>query len=564
MSMTKTQSQHTQHTTLHHDIIRITPLGGLGEIGKNMTVYEVNDDAVIVDAGFKFPEYDMQGIDYVIPNMDYLDQIKDKIRGILITHSHMDHIGALGYTLEHVRAPIYASKFALGIIEDVIPGRMKPYETRAVQAGDRIKIGNMDVEFVRVTHSVPESMAIAIRTSEGIILHTGDYKVDQTPVDDKPIDLQKFSALGREGILLLLSDSTNAEESGFAGSERDLRSTFDSIVHESKGRIIFSTFSSNIHRIQQIMDAVAPQGRKVFVDGRSIISSVKVARKVKIMDMPENMFVQQDQMGSVPKDKMLIVTTGTQGEPMSGLSRLARGEHDFVKITKGDTVVLSADPIPGNEEMVARTVDNLFRRGANVFYRREDKVHVSGHGAQGDLKLMLSLTRPKFFVPIHGEYRHLLWNKRLAESVGIPGTHVFILENGQCFTVDSEHLTALKRIPAEGLLIDGLALGLPDSPILTDRARLAKDGILVVVVSIDTMTGKILAGPEIVTKGVVTDDDAILTDLTREMKSFMVTHRNKDVRATPDLQLDLRKFSAKYIYDKTRRRPIVIPVILER
>src|SRR5450759_4722645 len=482
MHMTKIQSQHIEQTSRHHDIIRITPLGGLGEIGKNMYVYEVNDDAVIIDAGFKFPEYDMQGIDYVIPNMDYLDQIKDKVRGILITHSHMDHIGALGYTLEHVRAPIYASKFALGIIEDVIPGRMKPYETRAVQAGDRIKIGNMDVEFIHVTHSVPDAMAIAIRTSEGIILHPGDYK---------PIDLQRFSALGREGILVLLSDSTNAQESGFAGSERDLRSTFDGIVHESKGRIIFSTFSSNIHRIQQIMDAVAPPGRTLFVDGRSIISSVKVARKVKIMEMPENIFVQQDEIGSVPKDKMLIVTTGTQGEPMSGLSRLARGEHDFVKITRGDTVVLSADPIPGNEEMVARTVDNLFRRGANVFYRREDKVHVSGHGGQEDLKLMLSLTRPKFFVPIHGEYRHLLWNKRLAESVGIPGSHVFILENGQCFTVDSEHLTALERIPAEGLLIDGLALGLPDSPILTDRARLAKDGILVSVVSIDRMTGKI-------------------------------------------------------------------------
>jgi ribonuclease J len=422
----------------------------------------------------------------------------------------------------------------------------------------------MDVEFVRVTHSVPESMAIAIRTSEGIILHTGDFKVDQTPVDDKPIDLQKFSALGREGVLVLLADSTNAEESGFAGSERDLRSTFDTIVRESKGRIIFSTFSSNIHRIQQIMDAVAPEGRRIFVDGRSIVNSVKVARKVKIMEIPEGVFVQQDAMASLPKDKLLIVTTGTQGEPMSGLSRLARGEHDFVKVTKGDTVVVSADPIPGNEEMVARTVDNLFRRGANVFYRSEDKVHVSGHGGQGDLKLMLSLTRPKFFVPIHGEYRHLLWHKRLAESVGLAGTHVFILENGQSFTVDREHLTALKRIPAEGLLIDGLALGLADSPILTDRARLAKDGIVVSVVSIDRMTGKILAGPEIATKGVVTDDDAILTDLTHEMKAFMVAHRMKDARTTPDLQLDLRKFLAKYIYDKTRRRPIVIPVILER
>ncbi|MGB9666079.1 MAG: ribonuclease J [Candidatus Cryosericum sp.] len=561
--MTKTL-QHQELNTQHHDIIRITPLGGLGEIGKNMTVYEVNDDAIIIDAGFKFPEYDMQGIDYVIPNMDYLDQIKDKLRGIVITHSHMDHIGALGYVLERVHVPIYASKFALGIIEDVIPGRMKPYDTVVVQAGDRIRIGKMDVEFIRVTHSVPESMAIAIRTSEGIIVHTGDYKIDQTPVDDKPIDLQKFSALGREGILLLLSDSTNAEESGFAGSERDLRSTFDGIVHEAKGRVIFSTFSSNIHRIQQIMDAVAPQGRKVFVDGRSIISSVKVARKVKIMDIPENTFVQQDEMASIPKDKMLIVTTGTQGEPMSGLSRLARGEHDFVKIAKGDTVVLSADPIPGNEEMVARTVDNLFRRGANVFYRREDKVHVSGHGAQGDLKLMLSLTRPKFFVPIHGEYRHLVWNKRLAESIGMSPSHVFILENGQTFAVDRDHLTALKRIPAEGLLIDGLALGLPDSPILTDRARLAKDGILVAVVSIDRMTGKILAGPEIVTKGVVTDDDAILSDLAREMKSFMTAHRNRETGMTPDLQLDLRRFSTKYIYDKTRRRPIVIPVILER
>ncbi len=562
--MTKTQSQHTERASQHRDTIRITPLGGLGEIGKNMTVYEINNDAIIIDAGFKFPEYDMQGIDYVIPNMDYLDQIRNKIRGIVITHSHMDHIGALGYTLEHVHAPIYASKFALGLIEDVIPGRLKPYETKTVQAGDRIKIGSIDVEFVQVTHSVPESMAIAIRTSEGIILHTGDFKVDQTPVDDKPIDLQKFSALGREGVLVLLSDSTNAEESGFAGSERDLRSTFDGIVRESKGRIIFSTFSSNIHRIQQIADAVAPEGRRIFVDGRSIVSSVKVARKVKIMEIPEGSFVQQDEMANIPKDKLLIVTTGTQGEPMSGLSRLARGEHDFVKIGKGDTVVVSADPIPGNEEMVARTVDNLFRRGANVFYRSEDKVHVSGHGGQGDLKLMLSLTRPKFFVPIHGEYRHLLWHKRLAESIGMAGTHVFILENGQCFTVDRERLATLKRIPAEGLLIDGLALGLPDSPILTDRARLAKDGILVSVVSVDRMTGKILAGPEIVTKGVVTDDDAILPELTREMKAFMTAHHNRDVRTTPDLQLDLRKFLAKYIYDKTRRRPIVVPVILER
>lgn len=559
-----TKTQHKEHATQHHDIIRITPLGGLGEIGKNMTVYEINDDAIIIDAGFKFPEYDMQGIDYVIPNLDYLDQIKDKIRGILITHAHMDHIGALGYVLEHVRAPIYGSKFTLGLIEDIIPGRFKPYETKTVEAGDRIRIGNIDVEFIHVTHSVPESMAIALHTSEGIILHTGDFKVDQTPVDNKPIDLQKFSALGREGVLLLLSDSTNAEESGFAGSERDLRSTFDGIVREAKGRIIFSTFSSNIHRIQQIIDVVAPEGRKVFVDGRSIISSVKVARRVKVMDIPENIFIQQDQMAGIPKDKLLIVTTGTQGEPMSGLSRLARGEHDFVKISKGDTVVVSADPIPGNEDMVARTVDNLFRRGANVFYRSEDKVHVSGHGAAGDLKLILSLTRPQFFVPVHGEYRHLLWHKRLAESIGIPSNHIFVLENGQSFTVDRNHLTMLKRIPAEGLLIDGLILGLPDSPILTDRARLAKDGILVSVVSIDRMTGKILAGPDIITKGVVADNDAILKDLTRELKAYLVTHCSKDAHTTPDLQLDLHKFLAKYIYDKTHRRPIVIPVILER
>ncbi len=558
------KTQHKERRAQHHDIIRITPLGGLGEIGKNMTVIEVNDDAIIIDAGFKFPEYDMQGIDYVIPNLEYLDQIKEKIRGILITHAHMDHIGALGYVFEHVRAPIYGSQFTLGLIEDIIPGRFKPYETKAVEPGDRLRIGTIDVEFIHVTHSVPESMAIAIHTSEGIILHTGDFKVDQTPVDNKPIDLQKFSSLGKEGVLLLFSDSTNAEESGFAGSERDLRSTFDGIVRDAKGRIIFSTFSSNIHRIQQFIDSVASQQRKVFVDGRSIISSVKVARKVKIMDLPSSIFIQQDQMAGIPKDKLLIVTTGTQGEPMSGLSRLARGEHDFVKISKGDTVVVSADPIPGNEDMVARTVDNLFRRGANVFYRSEDKVHVSGHGAAGDLKLLLSLTRPQFFVPVHGEYRHLIWHKRLAESIGIPGNHVFILENGQSFTVNRTHLTLGKRIPAEGLLIDGLALGLPDSPILTDRARLAKDGILVSVVSMDRMTGKILAGPEIVTKGVVADDDTIIADLTKALKTFLATHRSKEVRTTPDLQLDLHKFLAKYIYDKTHRRPIVIPVILER
>lgn len=562
--MTKTQTHHPERSDQRHDVIRITPLGGLGEIGKNMTVYEVNDEAIIVDAGFKFPEYDMQGIDYVIPNMDYLDQIHDKVRGILITHSHMDHIGALGYVLEHVRVPIYASKFALGLIEDVVPGRLKPYDTKTVESGDRLRIGKIDVEFVRVTHSVPESMAVAIRTSEGIILHTGDFKVDQTPVDDKPIDLQKFSELGHEGVLVLLSDSTNAEEPGFAGSERDLRATFDAIVRQSKGRIIFSTFSSNIHRIQQIIDAVTPEGRRVFVDGRSIVSSMKVAHKVKLLTMPDGVFVQQDEMGGIPKDKLLIVTTGTQGEPMSGLSRLARGEHECVKIGRGDTVVLSADPIPGNEEMVARTVDNLFRRGANVFYRSEDKVHVSGHGASGDLKLMLSLTRPRFFVPIHGEYRHLVWHKRLAESIGVASNHVFVLENGQSLTVDRDHLAPVKRISAEGVLIDGLALGLADSPILTDRARLAKDGILVSVVSVDRITGKILAGPEIATKGVVTDDDTMLTDLTREMKSFMAAHRMKDAGAAPDLQLDLRKFLTKFIYDKTRRRPIVIPVILER
>jgi ribonuclease J len=559
-----TKTQHSEASRPRHDSIRITPLGGLGEIGKNMTVYEINDDALIVDAGFKFPEYDMQGIDYVIPNMDYLDQIAGRVRGILITHAHMDHIGALGYVLEHVRAPIYASKFTLGLIDDVVPGRLKPYETKVVQAGDRLRIGSADVEFVRVTHSVPESAAIAFHTSEGIILHTGDFKVDQTPVDNKPIDLQRLSALGKEGVLLLLSDSTNAEESGFAGSERDLRSTFDGIVRESKGRIVFTTFSSNIHRVQQIIDAVAVQGRRIFVDGRSIISSVKVARKVKIVDFPESLFVLQEEMPGIPKDKLLIVTTGTQGEPMSGLSRLARGEHETVKITRGDTVVVSADPIPGNEEMVARTVDNLFRRGANVFYRREDKVHVSGHGAQGDLKLMLSLTRPRFFVPIHGEYRHLLWNKRLAESVGVPGSHVFIMENGTQFSVDRDHLGVLKKVPADGLLIDGLALGQADSPILTDRSKLAKDGILVSVMSIDSATGKLLSGPEIVTKGVVADNDAILADLTHALKSYLAAHKSKDSRNTPDLQLDLRKFLAKYIYDKTHRRPIVIPVILER
>lgn len=545
----------------------IIPLGGMGEIGKNMTVIRCGKEILLIDSSLMFPEEEMLGIDIVIPDITYLVENKEYIKGILITHGHEDHIGALPYVLQQINAPLYGTKLTLGLVE----GKLKEAKLKknismnVVKPPTSVNIGSFSVDFISVNHSIPDAVGFAIHTPVGIICHTGDFKLDQTPVNGEKADLHKFAELGSKGVLVLLSDSTNAEREGYTMSEKVVGNTIEDIFKTVADRIIVATFASNIHRIQQIFDAAYKNDRKVAVVGRSMVNTVNIALELGYLTIPKSLLMDLDELNRLPKEKVVIITTGSQGEPMSALTRMAMSEHKKVEIMPGDTVLISASPIPGNEKFVARTIDHLFKQGANVIYEAISGVHVSGHASQEELKLMLNLVRPKFFIPVHGEYRHLIHHSQLAMEVGIPSENIFIAENGRVleFTRDSGKMTG--KVAAGKVLVDGLGVGDVGNIVLRDRKQLSQDGILIVVVTIDKETTEVVSGPDIISRGFVyvRESEELMEQAREKVKQALKKCQEENIREWSTIKSQVREHVGKLLFEQTRRRPMILPIIME-
>ncbi|HHW40405.1 MAG TPA: ribonuclease J [Syntrophomonadaceae bacterium] len=547
--------------------LTIIPLGGLGEIGKNIMVLKYNKDIIVIDGGLMFPEDEMLGIDLVIPDISYLIENRDQIRGFVLTHGHEDHIGSMPYILREISAPVYGTKLTLGLLDAKLKESNfdQKVKTRCVRPGDSIQLGAFQIQFIRVSHSIPDSVALGIKTPVGTIVHTGDFKLDQTPVDNEKIDYHKFAELGKEGVLVLLSDSTNAERPGYTLSERVVGETFNETFRKAKERIIIASFASNIHRIQQAITTASKYGRKVAVAGRSMINVVNIARELGYLEIPPDTLVDLDEIQFLPKREIVILTTGSQGEPMSALTRMAMCDHKQVEIMPGDTVIISASPIPGNEKMVHRTIDNLLRQGAEVIYESFSGVHVSGHASQEELKLMLNLVRPKFFIPVHGEYRHLIKHAQLAREVGIPPKNIFIVENGQVleFTPDRGAITG--RVTAGNVLVDGLGVGDVGNIVLRDRKQLSRDGIFIVFVTIDKDDGTVVAGPDIVSRGFVyvRESEELLEEAKERVRDILKQCELQQTTEWAAIKSYVREAVGKFLYERTRRRPMILPIIIE-
>ncbi len=540
--------------------VKITFLGGLGEIGKNMTVFEDRDSAFILDAGFKFPEAEMYGVEQVIPDMGYIETIKDKLKGIVLTHAHLDHIGAIKFVFEKIKLPLFGTKLTLGLASTVIPGRYKPYEEHEIKPGERFNVGTFQLEAVYVNHSIPDGVGFIIkRKGCGTIFHTGDFKIDATPIDGRAIDLQRIGMLGREGVLLLLSDSTNATRDGLTGSERIVGENLERLFRKIKGRIIITTFSTNIHRIQQIFDISWKLKKKVHVDGKSFVNIISVAKKLGYLNIPDGLTVDINELPLIPDENLVILTTGSQGEPLSGLTRLSSSTHQRLRILPGDTVIISAHPIPGNEEFVNRTVNNLFSLGADVIYREEEGIHVSGHASGDELKIMLQLTKPKFFVPVHGETRHLFAHKKIALDVGVEDKNVFILENGDSLIVYDDRVRRGKREISGELFIDGLGFEREESEVLKDRRFLAKEGI--VAVALIVKKGR-LKDIKFASRGFFAEDE--LKPIRQSAKDRILTIFYENHNYSKDiLERDINGALSSLFYKKTRRRPMILTLIFE-
>ncbi len=540
--------------------VKITFLGGLNEIGKNMMVFEDESSAFILDSGFKFPESDMFGVEYVIPNLSYVEKIKDKLLGIVISHGHLDHIGSLKYVFEKKKLPIYGTKLTLGLCTTVIPGKFKPYDEIEIKPNEKFKIGNFTIEGIYVNHSIPDGLGFVIENpNSGRIFHTGDFKIDTTPIDGKSIDLQKIATIGNKGILLILSDSTNATKDGFAGSEKIVGDNLINLFKRVKKRAIITTFSTNIHRIQQIFDISSKLGKKVYVDGKSFVNIISIAKKLGYINIPDELMIDINDIPLIPEEKLVILTTGSQGEPLSGLTRLAYSNHEKLRILPGDTVIISAHPIPGNEEFINRIINNLFSLNADVIYREEDGVHVSGHAAKEELKLMLQLVKPQYFIPIHGETRHIYSHKKLANEIGIAESRIIVIENGDAVFVYKNAVKRAKKETSGDLFIDGLGLESEESEVIKDRRILAKEGI--VTVGILIKNGKI-NNIKIISRGFFNENDLNgLIDKAKERieEIYLSNHRyDKGI-----LERDISGALSSFFYEKTRRKPIIIPLIFE-
>lgn len=543
-------------------------MGGLNEIGKNMTVFEYGDDIFVVDCGIAFPDDDMPGVDLVIPDTAYLEKNKDRVRGIVITHGHEDHIGALPFVLKKINVPVYGTKLTIGLIENKLKEHniLSSCKLNRMKPGDIIKLGKaFSVEIIRSNHSIAGAVALAIKTPVGVVVHTGDFKIDSTPIEGEMIDLTRLGELGREGVLLLMSDSTNVERKGYTMSESTVGGKFDEIFKNCSKRIIVATFASNVHRVQQIINAAAKYGRKVAVSGRSMENVVEVAIMLGYMTIPEKTLISIDDIKRYRDDQLVIVTTGSQGEAMSALFRMAYSDHRKVELTPNDLIIISASPIPGNEKTISRVINELFRHGTEVIYESLAEVHVSGHACQEELKMMLALTKPKFFMPVHGEYRHLHRHMQLGMQMGIDERNIFIMENGRVLEIDNSSAKMLGMVPSGKLLVDGLGVGDVGNIVLRDRKHLSNDGLIVCVVSISEDTGEIVAGPDIISRGFVYVREA--EDLMEEARKVTKTALDKCIaKGATDwsaLKLAMRNALSDFMFAKTKRSPMILPVVME-
>ena len=550
--------------------LRIISLGGLNEIGKNITAYECGEDIILVDCGMAFPDDDMLGIDIVIPDFSYIEANREKVKAVFITHGHEDHIGALPYLLKNFDIPVYATKLSVALIECKLKefGLLGKAKLVSIAPNDVIKVGCMQVEAIRVNHSIPDSVAFAITTPTGVVVHTGDFKIDYTPIEGEPIDLARFGELGNKGVLALLADSTNAERPGTTMSERKVGETFETLFKRAVNkRVIIATFSSNIHRIQQIVDCAVKYNRKVAVSGRSMINVVGIAVELGYLRVPEGVLIDIDHISRYPEDELVIITTGSQGEPMSALSRMAMGDHRKVEVSDRDFIIISATPIPGNEKLVSRVVNELLKLGAEVVYDKEKmyEVHVSGHACQDELKLMLSLVKPKFFIPVHGEYKHLKKHADVAVSIGVDPSNVIITEIGKVIETDSVTMKIAGNVPAGRVLVDGLGVGDVGNIVLRDRKRLAEDGLIVVVMTIDSQTGELLAGPDIVSRGFVyvRESEQLMERANGVVCNSLIECMSKNPHDWNSIKSSIRDALSTFVFQQTKRNPMILPIIME-
>ena len=547
--------------------VKIIPLGGLNEIGKNMTAIEYKNDIVIIDCGLKFPDEDMFGIDVVIPDITYLLKHRDKVSGIFLTHGHEDHIGALPYVLKQLNVPVYGTKLTLGIVQSKLKEHnlLSTTELITVKPRDVVRLNSVSVEFIKTNHSIADSVAIAVHTPLGAVLHTGDFKVDYTPIDGEPMDFARFAELGKKGVLLMMADSTNVERPGYTMSEKIVGESLCRIFGKSKGRIIVATFASNIHRIQQIIDAAAMYGRKVAVSGRSMENIVQVAIELGYIKIEKENLVSIDQINKYNNDQIVIITTGSQGEPMSALARMATSEHRKVNIVPGDTIIISATPIPGNEKLVSRVVDQLFKKGAEVVYGSSEAVHVSGHACQEELKLMQTLVKPKYFIPVHGEYRHLKQHGELANSIGVPKSNILIPEIGDVIEVTRNSIKKSGTVISGQIFVDGLGVGDVGNIVIRDRKHLSQDGILTVVVTLSKENKAIIAGPDIISRGFVyVRESEKLMDVARDIVRDVFTKcEERKITDWSTLKSTVRDELKSFLYEKTKRKPMILPIIME-
>ncbi len=546
--------------------LQIIPLGGLGEIGKNMTVIRCDDEILVIDAGLMFPDEEMLGVDLVIPDITYLLENKDKIKAIVLTHGHEDHIGALPYVLKQINVPVYGTRLTLGILE----GRLQENgvdssNLHSVMQGDIINVGCFSVGFIRVNHSIPDAVGLSIKTPVGMIVHTGDFKLDYTPIDGKMTDFRRFSDLGNKGVLVMMADSTNAEREGHTPSESTVGAAFDRAFHKARGRIIVATFSSNVHRIQQVIDTAVRYKRRVAVLGRSMVNVVNISLELGYIHAPEGTLIDIDEINNYRMEQVVVITTGSQGEPMSALTRMAMSDHRKVGIVPGDTVIISANPIPGNEKMVVKTIDNLLKLGADVIYGRGEGIHVSGHASREELKLMHNLVRPKFFIPVHGEYHHLVKHAQLARELGMPKENVFIGENGLVFEFTKDKGTVAGKVQAGMVMVDGLGVGDVGNIVLRDRRQLSQDGILIVVVTMNRQTNRVVAGPDIVSRGFVyvRESEALMDEARARVQQALDRCEDENVKEWAAIKANVRDALGRYLFDKTRRRPMILPIIME-
>lgn len=546
--------------------VRIIPLGGINEIGKNITVIEYKEDIIVIDCGLKFPDEDMFGIDLVIPDISYLLKNKDKIRGIFLTHGHEDHIGALPYVLRQLNVPVYGTKLTLGIVETKLKehGLLSSTELIRVKPRDVIKLNSVSVEFIKTNHSIADSVAIAIHTPLGVVLHTGDFKIDYTPIDGEPMDFGRFAEIGKRGVLAMMADSTNVEKPGYTMSEKVVGESFAKLFSKAKGRIIIATFASNVHRIQQIIDAARLYDRKVAVSGRSMENIVTVATELGYLEFEKDILVSIDQINKYPNEKVVIITTGSQGEPMSALTRMANSEHRKVNIVEGDTVIISATPIPGNEKLVSRVINQLFQKGAEVIYKSLAEIHVSGHACQEELKLMQSLVRPKFFIPVHGEYRHLKQHGELAVALGLPEENILIPENGGVIEVNRNSIRKNGTVNAGQVFVDGLGVGDVGNIVLRDRKHLSQDGILTVVVTLSKENNSIIAGPDIISRGFVyvRESEGLMDEAKDIVRDVLRECEESNITDWASLKSKVRDELRSYLYEKTKRKPMILPIIM--